>query len=993
MIVPVQRIHQLLARSARRAAVVLSLRAGMAAIGAAMVGLAGATVATNAGDRSLALVALGLGVAAALALAVRRAWPARSLMHPRAQAAHIEALRPELRGGLATVVDRAARPQGSPALLARLAEEVGARVGPLKPDELWPLSPAWREARVLLVAGVLLGLAALRGPLGPVETLWALFAPAPAQAAAAPVNQGGPRAMLGDITLRYLYPTYTRLEPLEVPNTSGEVHAPRGTVVEVRARTAQPWESAQLEVSGQPPAPAVLEDGRLVRASFTVGEEGVWRLNFGALSSPDYRVVPEPDFAPVVAVAGPPRLRENLDQGLVLNTSAKDDFGITRLVAEITLNGKVTERELRAPIDAPLAMNEAIPYSPKEWGLHPGDVAQVRVGAWDNDAISGSKVGWSTAFTLEVLGAGGSFREQKELRAALLRALIPPLADFLVDASPVGRTGPAVQLWADKAEDRYQAFDEAAARTSGLGELQFEARLVDNVNDARRDLFAFARGLGQGDVSDGDRSTLLDLHATNVVALETAVWMLDKLQRQEAYTQLQELVKQLAQEAEALRSQLDQLDKPQTLAKLDQIVRLKAQVEAIAAELEEGGIRQFLDSRGAELDGAIAATRRDVAEGKREAARVDMQRVADLLAEMAGGVEEAEKRRGEADDKLGKAIEELSAQLDDLAAREEALQGQVEAARTKHGQSLEEGLAAWKVAERAAEEASRELGSGALEAMKDTRLVQPGVADAQHDAQGLSDSVRARDVARARERAEDTRESVARARARLEGARRAGEVGAAEAAAAAAALDRAGRAADKAARALDELGRAQSQASPALQEALRKLADEQSGLAEEGRKAAERARAVGRELPTDSTGMQEAADEAAEQAQRGSEALQDGDALGADGATGAAAEGWRRAKRELEQAQEDMQAMQQSGQGQGEGQGQGGGEEEDGPGGPGQGGNGREGSRNREVAIPTPEEFDTPEAYRKALLEGMQGEVPEAYRAANRRYYEELVRQ
>lgn len=167
-------------------------------------------------------------------------------------------------------------------------------------------------------------------------------------------------------------------------------------------------------------------------------------------------------------------------------------------MAEITLNGKVTERELRAPIDAPLAMNEAIPYSPKDWGLHPGDVAQVRVGAWDNDAISGSKVGWSTAFTLEVLGAGGTFREQKELRAALLRALIPPLADFLVDASPVGRTGPAVQLWADEAEDRYQAFDEAAARTSGLGELQFEARLVDNVNDARRDLFAFARGLGQG---------------------------------------------------------------------------------------------------------------------------------------------------------------------------------------------------------------------------------------------------------------------------------------------------------------------------------------------------------------------------------------------------------------------------------------------------------------------------------------------------------------
>ena len=35
----------------------------------------------------------------------------------------------------------------------------------------------------------------------------------------------------------------------------------------------------------------------------------------------------------------------------------------------------------------------------------------------------------------------------------------------------------------------------------------------------------------------------------------------------------------------------------------------------------------------------------------------------------------------------------------------------------------------------------------------------------------------------------------------------------------------------------------------------------------------------------------------------------------------------------------------------------------------------------------------TPEAYRKALLEGMEGEVPEAYRAWKKRYYEELVQQ
>ena len=45
------------------------------------------------------------------------------------------------------------------------------------------------------------------------------------------------------------------------------------------------------------------------------------------------------------------------------------------------------------------------------------------------------------------------------------------------------------------------------------------------------------------------------------------------------------------------------------------------------------------------------------------------------------------------------------------------------------------------------------------------------------------------------------------------------------------------------------------------------------------------------------------------------------------------------------------------------------------------------------IEIPAPEDFQTPEAYREALLEGMQADVPEEYRALLRRYYEDLVRQ
>jgi hypothetical protein len=84
-----------------------------------------------------------------------------------------------------------------------------------------------------------------------------------------------------------------------------------------------------------------------------------------------------------------------------------------------------------------------------------------------------------------------------------------------------------------------------------------------------------------------------------------------------------------------------------------------------------------------------------------------------------------------------------------------------------------------------------------------------------------------------------------------------------------------------------------------------------------------------------------------------------------------------------------LQQMKQAAAGKGGGGGSSGGESGDEDGG---GGEGDQEGRD-DVQIPLPADFRTPEEYRKALLEGMRGDVPEEYRALNRRYYEELVRQ
>ena len=973
----------MLALASRRCAWLACVRGLALATATLSVGLAIATLAVNEGASSAAVVALCVATLAAIGFAFRRLTGFVDRLAARAQAEAIEQLRPDLRGGLLAVVDRVARPMGSLGLLNRLADQVAATLAPVRPADVWPWRPVWNDVRWSVLGALALLLVSIVAPLGPLEALRLLTGSTVVHAAVVPVRPEGPRAILGDVTLRYLYPTYTRLDPLEVPNTSGEVRAPLGTVVEVRARTAQAWTTASLRVSGEAAVPAELNDGRSVRASFIVAREGSYRFEFGDVFSAQFPVVPDPDLAPTVAVQSTAKIRVARDERILLPFSAKDDYGLTRVVLEVTRGGKSVESPLRAPVDAPRGLSDVTDVSAEELGLAAGDSVRVRVGAWDNDEVSGSKAGWSSVFVIEVLGAKGTATAQAALRKSLFDALLPALADFVMDPTPADREGSGVQGWAERADARYAAFDAVAEGAEDLGLQTLEAHIIKNVTVPRRDLMAFARGLPEGRLAAKDVDTLAALQDVHLRALEMAVWTLDRVAQTAAYRELIQLVKVMAEEAKELRSELAGLNAGQALARLDMLTRLKVQVDGKVKQLEQGTMRSFLQSRGLELDAAMLAARRDVSKGDESAAKADMERIADLLDEMAGGVEEAQKRSQGGGDELAAEIEALSKELESLGASQAELAARTESARRKHGQSLEEGLEDWHEVDRLAAEVGRALGEPAVDAVGTLRAVGAAVSDAKHDASGLGDSVRARDTETSLQRAEATRRSVERARARLHSAAKAGQMDGA--AAADRSLEQAQRAAARVVERLRELAQAQRGASPELRRDLQGLSGEQADLADRARGTAARAKKVAQSMPADASQVEAAAKEGADEAERAGQSMQDGDTMGALGGQAAAQSAFERAQDALQQAMQDMAEMSKAGQG-----GQSG--EEDGAK-PSSGSQSQEGEGLREVSIPAPEEFETPEAYRKALLEGMQGEIPEAYRATNRRYYEELVRQ
>lgn len=986
----ITRLQALLDALAHRERGLRTAQALLAAAGGLLLAWVALAAAVNAGwlrpatGRGWVVAAAGLGVLAALpALRALRAAGDR-----RRQARRLESLDPALRGALVTVLDRAERPLGSPALLVRLADRVTPVAAAIPARVAVPAGSLRRAAGLLVAGAAAVVVAGAVLPTSPAEALAALWIRAEAPPAEAPRAEEGVRAVVGNITLRYLYPTYTRLEPLEVPNASGDVHAPPGTRVEVRARTAVPYEAATLEVYERPPEAVPLEGGRDVSAAFTVEGPGVWRFRFGELPSPDYQIVPDPDLAPDVSLdARQRRLSLAVDAPLPLVWTAKDDFGLRRVVIEIRQGGATREVELRAPLDAPRTLGDAARVTPRELGLAPGETATLRVKAWDNDEVSGSKAGSSAPVEVEVLGPRGVAARLDAARHALRDALVRTLAGFVVEEAPVVRTAEAGPRWAVEANDRFEAFDRLVAETwAGAEATGADATAIREVNDKRRAVLGFARTLGSasGRVTEKDLDTLATLQAEHVETLEAAVLLFDRMVRAAAAAAVAELTTQVAAEARELLEDLDRLTPAEALARLDQLQRLLQQLAAEAERLGDAQLLEFLNERGETFDALTAEIKAALAEGRAEDAEALLERLAQQLQDMADTLQAQSRQQSGEADRLQQAMQSLQQDLERLERDQQALRERTEAAREQHGQDLDQAVRVWEEVERRARavtEALRAAEGGSVTAGMPSGF-RLDVADLRAGAEGLEDSARARDLEAALQRAAGLEDDLAWSAAQLNrGALRATDAQGARAVA--------GRIAAQAPEVrrirelLEQMAEERTTGSPELQQELQRMAAEQQSIEERAQDAAERAGELAEQLPMQAPGLERGARQGAEQSGRAAEAMQDGDAMGAEGGQRAAEEGFRQARSSLEQAQRDLRSM-QPGQRGDQGEGEAGGEP---------GADGDEGGTDEPMALPAPEEFQTPEAYRRALLEGMSGEVPDEYRPLNQRYYEELVRQ
>jgi len=963
------------------------------------------------------LVAVALIVVAS----VRARRAVRALRKDRtAAAAALGRAHPELASDLVTGVAFAAAlrrqresgaevAEGSPSLVrAHLS-----RMDTLAPGLVPPASPGAAVARVVpatrprralrwLLAAVALHAIAFQLGSSRLRDAYRFLA----LGTAAPSSQlFEPEPIAGDLVLTLRYPAYTGRPPRVEQGATGEVRAPRGTVVELSARADRDVERALAVVNNQPVALTVA--GRQLTGGFTVEAAGRWHLAYARPSGrvvargPERAIIVEPDRPPEVRLEQPaPEKEVEISDVVELRWSASDDFGLQSMELVFQVG---TGPEQRRPLPLPTGLRQQRDrwsWDLAPLALQPGDRVTYRVEATDNNTIPGPSRGASASQLLRVFSPTEHNREVLQQAEQLWERLLALLGDRLEEPSPGSRGEQADAAWGGATTPR----DSGAVALAG--ELRTLGRAL--VQDKRA-----PPEIGRALAQVGDR---LEQAATRTrtarekllarPAAETATQLAQALQseireEENGALYLESLIDRrklldladMAHELKNGRDRLAQLVEAYQQAPteerkrevMEQVARLKqqlAQLHQKMRDLQKGIQDEHLNEEadrlmqgGDDLMEQLDEVQEKLSQGNADDALKALQEVSQQLEKME---QELRDQAGEVDEEtqeLTRRMQQMASDLVDLQAEQEALREQT--ARLQQSTSVEQALREQGEGFIARQRERVRKAREALEKMDRRQLDSVGAGDDRDSAlerlDQLSQALEARDLDEALEqarmgagRAESLEQQLDFQAGPMPGSEQAG---------------RAARPLREVAEELERLSRALRKApSEADRQQMRELSEKQASLQKRTGKFRQSLQELGEKLPVFGPQLERLVDEAAAEMDGARQRL----------GQGSAPDARIRQAQALERLSAFRRAMQQQQQQQ---QGEGG---ESGPGvpmpfGPAPGQEGEGAQPQERVELPGGD-GRPPQRLREQLIEAMKEAPPERYREKVRDYYEELVK-
>ena len=206
------------------------------------------------------------------------------------------------------------------------------------------------------------------------------------------------------LRLKYRYPDYSGLSP-RIDEENGDIAGLPGTAVGFEILASKPLAVAALVLDDSLALPARIEDKRAY-VDLVLERHGHYHIELTDLedaANPNpirYSIRIIEDLPPRVSITDPGRdmdLTESMQ--VVLALEATDDFGISRLVLVFRVN-EGTEEHQNLPASSASKVHLIHRWDLSSNDLLPEDRIYYRVEAFDNDTVSGPKMGSSRDYIL-----------------------------------------------------------------------------------------------------------------------------------------------------------------------------------------------------------------------------------------------------------------------------------------------------------------------------------------------------------------------------------------------------------------------------------------------------------------------------------------------------------------------------------------------------------------------------------------------------------------
>ncbi|MBI2359287.1 MAG: DUF4175 family protein [Deltaproteobacteria bacterium] len=242
------------------------------------------------------------------------------------------------------------------------------------------------------------------------------------------------RPEITDVKLALYPPHYTGLAARAT--AGGNAEGIRGSTVRLEAVATKDVVKAAIRLDEGREVPLKI-DGRKLSGSLVLFQPQRYQivvedpLGFQNLPA-TYQLQLKPDGFPIVEILSPSGdLEVNGDETVLLDFSARDDFGIQEVALVVNLGGR--QEKLPVPIDGKrrLILRERYNWDLGRLGLRDGVEASYHLEVYDNDTISGPKLGTSQALRLRLRDLKGEHEKVADMIRGLSERMLDLLAQHL----------------------------------------------------------------------------------------------------------------------------------------------------------------------------------------------------------------------------------------------------------------------------------------------------------------------------------------------------------------------------------------------------------------------------------------------------------------------------------------------------------------------------------------------------------------------------------